>query len=143
MINPPPLSERQQQWLDAARQACSRMDEENGRAYSRRLKKHNPHLENAALAKGSGLPIATIESDPMINPPTLSEQQQRRLDAAVQARPRRDADKWDSTYALRFKEYDPGLEDAALAKGSGATIAAIRQLVRGMSPVESEFHPEV
>jgi hypothetical protein len=127
-INPPALSDKQQQWLDAAKRVCPR-DREwdmSNVAYAFRLKQQDPRLSNTALAKGSGATVSRIEWDPKINPPELSPDQQRRLEAAKRSCWRDPAkSKSDLEYARVLKGQDPRLENAALAAGSGSRIERI------------------
>jgi hypothetical protein len=125
-INAPVLSAEQQGWLDAAQQACPRPSElKSDLAYARLLKDEDPRLDSAALAKASGATVANIEADPKINAPVLSAEQQGWLDAAQQACPRPSELKSDLVYARLLKTKDPRLDNAALAKASGATVANI------------------
>ena len=61
----------------------------------------------------------------LINAPALSPQQQQWLDAALLACPRTANEKSPLAYARRLKERDPRLDNAALAKGSGAMVSHI------------------
>jgi len=127
-INAPALSAEQQGWLDVAQQECSRSPElKSDLVYARLLKDQDSRLNNAALAKASGARIGNIEDDPKINAPTLSAEQQDWLDAAQRKCPRPSTMKSDLAYARLLKGQDPRLNNAALAKASGASVSRVKR----------------
>jgi hypothetical protein len=131
-----PDRDQQQQWLDAALRACPRdpKTEKSDIAYARRLKQHDHRLDNAAMARGSGATVGDIAKDPKINAPALSPEQQQWLDAALRACPRDPkTEKSDLAYARRLKQHDHRLDNAALARGSGAQVANIKQAAKKWS----------
>jgi hypothetical protein len=136
-LNPPRLTHDQQNKLDAVQARRPRRIKESDISYARELKALDGTLDLDALSKASGATISCLASDPRINPPELSSEQQNRLNQALQAQPRLDPKEKDATYGRRLWTQDPSLSLEALAKGSGATVHTLRKDAKNWTAPET------
>lgn len=98
-------------------------------AFAIRLHRRHPELDHRALARGSGLELADIRQNPVLNPQALNPEQRGLLEAATRGfpRPERMA---PMSYARELARRYPELSAGALSQGSGLPEGRIASALR-------------